>query len=193
MPRSPRLGPSSQVILGILAATGPQTPYAIKQIVGRTVGHYWPFPHAQIYAETTRLTTLGLVTEEREPGGLHRKRYAITPEGRAAFQAWLAAPTPDPAQFRDLGLLKLAFGSVAPASAVRALRDDQIAAHESNLSAYETYALMPMDPFLRATLDLGLHYERAALAFWRDLDPDSLATSDSLRSQSGRPSSRVAR
>ena len=177
MAASPRLSPSSQVILGILAATGPQTPYAIKQIVARTVGNYWPFPHAQIYAETTRLGTLGLVTEEQEPTGLRRKRYAITADGRAALEDWLTAKTPDPAQFRDLGLLKLAFASLAPASAVRALRDDQMAAHEARLAIFERYALIPMDPFLRATLELGLHYERAALAFWQDLDFGSLAIS----------------
>jgi DNA-binding PadR family transcriptional regulator len=165
-----RLGPSSHVILGILAAAGPQTPYSLKQIIGRTIGYYWPFPHAQIYSETARLAELGLAVEEQEPSGLRRKRYAITAEGQAALESWLAAPTPDPAQFRDLGLLKLAFGSLSSPEARQALRTDQIAAHVERLAAYERYASMPLDPFLRATLDLGLRYERAALEFWRSLD-----------------------
>jgi DNA-binding PadR family transcriptional regulator len=165
-----RLGPSSHVILGILAAAGPQTPYSLKQVIGRTIGYYWPFPHAQIYAETARLAELGLAAQEQEPTGLRRKRYAITAEGRAAVESWLAAPTPDPAQFRDLGLLKLAFGSLASSKARQALRADQIAAHEERLGAYERYAAMPLDSYLRATLELGLRYERAALDFWRSLD-----------------------
>jgi DNA-binding PadR family transcriptional regulator len=165
-----RLGPSSYVILGILAAAGPQTPYSLKQAVGRTIGYYWPFPHAQIYAETARLAGLGLAVEDREAGGLRRRTYAITAVGREALAAWLAAPTPDPAQFRDLGLLKLAFGSLASPEARRTLRDGQVAAHEERLATYERYATLPLDRYLRGTLELGLRYERAALGFWRTLD-----------------------
>jgi len=164
---APRLGPSSQVILGILASAGPQTPYAIKQIVARTVGAYWPFPHAQIYAETARLAELGLASATQEERSLHRKLYAITPAGRSALDAWLAAPTPEPAQFRDLGLLKLAFGSLASPEARRALNADQAAAHEERRQTYERYATLPLDPYLRATLELGLRYERAAVEFWQ--------------------------
>ncbi|HEY6056705.1 MAG TPA: helix-turn-helix transcriptional regulator [Candidatus Limnocylindrales bacterium] len=160
------------LILGILAAAGPQTPYSIKQIVGRSVGHYWPFPHAQIYAETARLAAIGFAVEEQEVGGLRRKRYALTPEGRAAFDAWLAEPAAEPPQYRDLGLLKLAFGSLASAEARRALRDHQVAAHDERLRAYERFVATPMDAFLRATLELGLRYERAALEFWRALSLD---------------------
>ena len=164
---TPRLGPSSQVILGILAVAGPQTPYSIKQIAARTVGYYWPFPHAQIYAETARLARLGLAIEDQEPGGLRRKRYAITTAGRSAVEAWLAAPTPDPAQFRDLGLLKLAFGSLSSPDARRRLAQDQAAAHATRLALYEHFAAVaPLDEYLRATLELGLRYERAALEFW---------------------------
>lgn len=166
---TPRLGPSSQVILGILGATGPQTPYSIKQLAARTVGYYWPFPHAQIYAETARLARLGLAVEDQEAGGLRRKRYAITDAGRAAVEAWLAAPTPEPAQFRDLGLLKLAFGSLTSADVRQALARDQAAAHAARLALYEQFATVPLDEYLRATLELGLRYERAALEFWTSL------------------------
>ena len=172
---TPRLGPSSEVILGILAAAGPQTPYAIRRIVERTVGYYWPFPKAQIYAETARLATLGLALEEREATGLRRKRYEITPAGRAALEAWLGSPTQEQAQFRDLGLLKLAFGSVASADARRSLRAEQEAAHAARLRAYAEYAALPMDPYLRDTLELGLRYEAAALDFWRTLEVDRAA------------------
>lgn len=173
------MGPSSAVILGVLAAAGAQTPYSIKQIVARTIGYYWPFPHAQIYAETARLAALGFAVEEQEAGGLRRKRYAITPDGRAALEAWLGAPTPEPAQFRDLGLLKLAFGSLATPEARRALRADQVRAHEERLRAYERYQAAPLDRYLRATLELGLRYERSALEFWQTLDLAGQAERDS--------------
>ena len=170
----PRLGPSSHVILGILAGAGPQTPYRMQQIVGRTVGFYWPFPHAQLYKETGRLAALGMVSETAEPAGRRRKLYSITEQGRAALQVWLAAPTREPAQFRDLGLLKLAFASVASPMARQLLREDQLAAHTGRLRTYQGYAAIPMDRYLRATLELGLRYEAAAVDFWRSIAEEDL-------------------
>jgi hypothetical protein len=80
---------------------------------------------------------------------------------------------PEPAQFRDLGLLKLAFGSLAGPEAVAALARDQAAAHAERLGAYEAYAGYPMDPHVRMTLELGLRYEQAALDFWREVIPSA--------------------
>ncbi len=168
-----RLGPSDHVILGILAAAGPMTTYGLKRAIASSVGYFWPFPHAQLYAETARLARLGLLSESQEPGGRRRRVYAVTPDGRAAVERWLAAPTPDPAQFRDLGLLKLAFGSLAGPEAIAALARDQAGAHAERLLIYEAYADTPMDPHVRATLELGLRYERAALDFWRGLIPSA--------------------
>ena len=182
-----RLGPSSYVILGVLAAAGPQTPYSLKQLIARAVGYYWPFPHAQVYAETARLASLGLALEQQEPEGLRRKRYSITFEGLDAVQAWLAAPTPEPAQLRDLGLLKLAFGSLASREAIEALRTDQVAAHAARLALYEQFTQAPLDRFLRATLELGIRYERTALEFWATLGQDDPEASAPAPSDQRRP------
>lgn len=166
----PRLGPSDFVILGILAAAGPATPYTLKRAIASSVGYFWPFPHAQTYAETDRLAALGLTTETREDTGRRRRLYAITPAGRAALQRWLETPTPEPAQFRDLGLLKLAFASLSGPDVLVALARDQAAAHAARLRAFEGLSRVPMDPHLRSTLELGLRYERAALDFWEGLE-----------------------
>lgn len=171
MPRTEaRLGPSAYVILGILAAAGPNTTYALKAAIGTSVGNYWPFPHAQLYAETARLARLGLLSHDQEAGGRRRRLYSITPTGQAAIERWLATPTPELAQFRDLGLLKLAFGSLVDPAAIAALARDQAAAHADRLRIYEGYARIPMERHLRATLELGLRYERAALEFWEGLE-----------------------
>jgi len=177
-----RLGPSDHVILGILAAAGPMTAYGLKRAIASSVGYFWPFPHAQLYAESARLATLGLLSEAQEGGGRRRRVYSVTPEGRAAVGRWLETPTPEPAQFRDLGLLKLAFGSLAGPEAVAALARDQAAAHAERLRVYEAYAGMPMDPHVRATLELGLRYERAALDFWREAIPGADGRSPVARS-----------
>jgi DNA-binding PadR family transcriptional regulator len=157
------------VILGILAAAGPATPYGLKRAVASSIGYFWPFPHAQLYAEAARLAMLGLATETREETGRRRRVYAITAAGREAVEDWLRTPTPEAPQFRDLGLLKLAFAGLTDARTVAVIADDQTTAHTERLRAYEGYAAIPMDPHLRATLELGLRYERAALAFWQDL------------------------
>ena len=49
-----RLGPTSYLVLGMVAVRGPSTPYELKRAVARSVGYFWPFPHAQFYAEPAR-------------------------------------------------------------------------------------------------------------------------------------------
>ena len=165
----PALGPSSFVILGLLAAAGPMTAYDLKGAIARSVGYLWPFPHAQVYKETARLASLGLLADEQEPGGRRRRRFAVTAPGRAAVEGWLASPTEEPAQLRDPGLLKLAFAGLATGDDVRRLCDDQLLHHRARLAVYGTSAAVRMDPFLRATLEIGLRHERVMVEEWERL------------------------
>jgi len=165
----PTLGPSSFVILGIVAAAGPMTAYDLKGAIGRSVGFLWPFPHAQVYKETARLASQGLLAEEQEAGGRRRRRYAVTPAGRAALGAWLASPTHQPAQLRDPGLVKLAFASLASPGDLARLCEDQVREHRARLALYVGFADVPMDRFLRATLEFGLRHEELMAAGWERL------------------------
>jgi PadR family transcriptional regulator AphA len=130
----PDLTPVSYVVLGLVARDGPSTPYALKIAVGRGVAHFWQFPHSQIYAETERLASLGLLAEEREHTGRRRRSYRITPAGRAALGAWLAEPTDEPPQFRSLGLLKLFFSQHAEPEHVVELARAQLVLHRQFLA-----------------------------------------------------------
>jgi PadR family transcriptional regulator, regulatory protein AphA len=58
-----RLGPVSYLVLGIIAMRGPTTPYDLKRFVQLSIGHFWPFPHTQLYAEPARLAEAGLLEE----------------------------------------------------------------------------------------------------------------------------------
>ncbi len=165
----PTLGPSSFVILGITAAAGPMTAYDLKSAIGRSVGFLWPFPHAQVYKEAARLASLGLLEEDQEEGGRRRRRYAVTPAGRAAVEAWLASPPDEPAQLRDPGLLRLAFASLAAPGDLERLCDDQAREHRARLAVYAGFAAVPMDSFLRATLEFGLRHEEVMAAEWERL------------------------
>src|SRR6185503_10516140 len=49
-----QLSPTSYLVLGLLAREGPSTPYDLKRHVAATLGHFWSFPHALLYAEPPR-------------------------------------------------------------------------------------------------------------------------------------------
>src|ERR1700748_958533 len=104
-----RLTPTSYIVLGLLDAAGEATPYDLKQAVGMSLGNFWSLPHAQLYAEPERLQAAGLLRERRERGGGRRRHYKLTPSGRRALRAWLAEPTEELTELRDLSMLKIFF------------------------------------------------------------------------------------
>jgi PadR family transcriptional regulator, regulatory protein AphA len=170
---SVRLSPTSYVVLGGIALRGPTTSYDLKRFVELSLGHFWAFPHSQLYAEPERLARAGLLEEEREDGGRRRRTYAITAEGREALDAWLRSPVTAQVELRDLGLLKLFFSELADDDAIRALAREQVAAHRAMFARYEwisrRYADRPQYARRLLTLQAGFAMERAMLGFWEDL------------------------
>lgn len=166
------LGPSSFIVLGLLAQRGPATSYELKRWVDDSVGYFWSFPRSQLYAEPQRLAGLGLLTETQEEGGRRRRTYAVAPAGRAALTGWLGTPAGEP-ELRDPGLLKLFFISEGPPGNQRALAAEQIALHRARLNEYERleagWCDSPGEDLARQPLGMGLLYERASLAFWSAL------------------------
>ncbi len=67
-----RAGPVSYLVLGIVAVRGPSTSYDLKRFVQLSIGHFWPFPHTQLYAEPARLAEAGLLEETQEESGRRR-------------------------------------------------------------------------------------------------------------------------
>src|SRR5690348_14332730 len=109
---SGRLSTTSYVVLGTIGLRGPSTPYDLKRAVGHSVGYFWSFPHAQLYSEPERLERMGLLEVETEQTGRRRKVYSITDEGRDAVRAWLAAPTHEHFEMRDIAEMKLFFNEL---------------------------------------------------------------------------------
>ena len=178
---------TSHLILGLIALLGPSTPYQWKRAVRQTIGHFWSFPHSQLYAEPTRLAAAGLLKEEREQRGRRRRTFAITEEGRRALGAWLSQPTAQPTEVRDLGLLKLFFAGLARSQDVTALAQEQERAHRQHLAQYRAIASgVDFDstmPHSLATLRMGLLFEQAAVQFWTSIaaSPPSAPTSGSTK------------
>jgi DNA-binding PadR family transcriptional regulator len=168
-----RLSPTSYVVLGTIALRGPSTSYDLKRAVGRSIGYFWHFPHAQLYSEPVRLAELGLLDAETETEGRRRRTFRLTEGGRKELRAWLAEPTPEHFQMRDIAELKLFFNEVGEPGDVARLAHEQVAVHRERIAVYEDmqHRYDEVDAVARRmiTLRLGLEMEHAALRFWSSL------------------------
>jgi PadR family transcriptional regulator AphA len=170
---SVRLGPVSYLVLGIIAVRGPSTPYDLKRFVQLSIGHFWPFPHTQIYAEPARLAELGLLDETREDTGRRRRHYAITDAGSARLAEWLAEPVAGPTEIRDLALLKLFFSELTDAGTTAELAAEQAAAHRAKLAIYDAllarFADRPDLANRLLSLGLGMRLARTSAEYWDEV------------------------
>jgi PadR family transcriptional regulator AphA len=168
-----RLSTTSYVVLGMIGLRGPSTPYDLKRGIGHSVGYFWPFPHAQLYAEPERLEQMGLLVLQSEETGRRRKVYSLTDAGRRALREWLASPTNEHFQMRDIAELKLFFSELGHPGNVARLASEQVRQHEERIAVYEQmqdrFGDMPAVAKRMVTLRLGLEMEHAALRFWRAL------------------------
>jgi PadR family transcriptional regulator, regulatory protein AphA len=178
-----QLTPTSYIVLGLLAQAGQATPYELKQIVDASVGHFWSLPRSQLYAEPTRLTHAGYLTEDQEPNGRRRKRYTLTKRGYEALQHWKATPTDHHTELRDLAFLKLLFGADPSAMA-----DAQLTTLRPLLEAYETTHATytkadPSGP--RHTVEAGIDHIKTSILIWeriaRETHPSTASTPDRSR------------
>ena len=175
-----RLGPVSYLVLGITALRGPSTPYDLKRFVQLSIGHFWPFPHTQLYAEPERLAEAGLLEETREEGGRRRRHYTITDAGRERLGEWLEEPVTSPTEIRDLGVLKLFFSELTGTDEIVALAHEQAAAHRAKLAIYdglmERFADRPELATRLLSVELGTRLALAAASFWDDVQSAASAS-----------------
>ena len=172
MSEAAKLATTSYVVLGLVAARQPITSYEMKRNVARSIGYFWPFPHSQLYAEPARLVRLGLLEEDVEKTGRRRRLFRITEAGQQALSRWLAEPASEPTEIRDLGMLKLFFGSQGRREDLLALASEQHAAHQRRCDEYRTLHDSVRHVAGRwelATLEIGTRYEQMATEFWADV------------------------
>ncbi len=124
---------------------------------------------------------MGLLAVQPEDSGRRRKTYSLTEVGRNALREWLAAPTNEHFQMRDIAELKLFFNELGDPGNVARLAREQVSQHQQRIAVYEeTQARSGEVPAVArrmVTLRLGLEMEHAALRFWRSL-ADSTDGSD---------------
>jgi DNA-binding PadR family transcriptional regulator len=187
---SPRLSNTSYVVLGLVEACQPATPYELKRFAEISVFNFWSVPHTQVYGECARLASEGLLDEEREQAGRRRRIYRLTAAGGEALDRWRAESSFEPLEFRDPGLIKIFFGA-DPA----AIAPDQLEGHERHLRFLEElHAEKPdMPAGMRLALEVGIAHEREFVRFWRRLADDRGARASArgrLRLPSGQAESR---
>jgi DNA-binding PadR family transcriptional regulator len=168
---------TSYAMLGLLAQ-GPKSGYEIKQIVAKTISHFWKESYGHIYPTLNHLMSAGLVVRaatEREHTS-ERARYVITTTGREELASWLALPV-EPEGTRNELALKLYFGHLAPISISRAHLEAHRDYHSNLLGRY-----LLEQPELEAraatgntaavydliTLSLGTHISEARIAWCDD-------------------------
>jgi DNA-binding PadR family transcriptional regulator len=154
----------------MIAMRGPSTSYDLKRAIGRSVGYFWSFPHAQLYSEPKRLQEAGLLELHEEDTGRRRKTYSITASGDAVLRRWLSEPVNEHFELRDVAEIKLFFNELAPSEDIARLAGGQVAQHERRIAEYERmrerYGEIPEVAGRMITLELGLAMEHAALDFW---------------------------
>jgi DNA-binding PadR family transcriptional regulator len=89
MPRGPI--PLSYVMLAAIGEHGASTPELVDMF---SRGHmFWSSSPSQLYAEPKRLSELGWIRSEKQPGKTRsRTVHRLTAKGRAALRRWLRAP-----------------------------------------------------------------------------------------------------
>lgn len=171
MSDAPQLTPTSYVVLGCIASCGgAATPYELKTMIGESIADFWSFPHSQLYTEPERLTGLGLLSEDREEGGRRRRRFTITDAGREVLESWLVEPTAELPEIRDVALLKVFFADQGDLSSLVELARVQRAAHAERVAHYEELESGLGGTAVGAAVRLGLAWERAAVAYWAELE-----------------------
>ena len=169
-----KLTPTSYVVLGMVAMRGTTTSYDLKRALSHSVGYFWPFPHAQLYSEPKRLVELDLLSVSTETDGRRRQTYTITDSGMKELRAWLAEPTNEQMQVRDVAEMKLFFGEFAQPEDMLALARAQIAQHRERIDTYEGMQNRFGDRADVADrmvpLRLGLEMEYTVLKFWEEFE-----------------------
>ncbi len=179
MPTRP-LNATSASLLGFLHER-PMTGWDVLQVAQERIGNFWTLTQSQVYRELAAMADAGLV-EVGPPGPRDRKPYRITPAGQAAFADWVDRE-PGLEQIRFPLLLTIMFAEHLPAGRLAEMIGTHRAVHAERLAGYQDVhtqldgvireQLPDADRFRLATLEFGLRYEAAVLA-WFELLPDLL-------------------
>lgn len=168
------LNATAASLLGFLHER-PLTGWDLVAVAQERIGEFWSLTQSQVYRELATMADAGLIAAG-ERGPRDRRPYTITAAGRDAFAAW-AALEPGEATIRIPLLLTIALGQHIPAERLHAAVRHHRARHAARLADYEAQRAgadewCADNPYGLATLEFGLAYERATLAWFDALPPE---------------------
>ena len=169
-------GTTPNALLGVLSL-GPMSGYDIRQLIPRSIGHFWSESYGQIYPGLKRLAAAGLVEKKisRQKGKPDRHLYSLTAAGREQLQDWLKLPVEYEVPRSEL-LLKLFFGVHVPHSVSREHVTACMQVHQEALKVYGATAKAlqrdeagdPQLPYWLMTLNFGRHRSAAIVKWCRE-------------------------
>jgi DNA-binding PadR family transcriptional regulator len=170
-PVATNLNSTAAALLGLLHE-GPMTGGELVAAAKERFGAFWSVTRSQVYRELPGLASTGYV----RPGKLGPRAaqpYGITAAGKRAFRTWLAEPAGSD-HARNPLILRLGFGAHHAPGQLRQLVEEARVQHQNALVNHRARAAelkkANTDPFLVATAEFGVAYERALLR-WLDSVP----------------------
>lgn len=158
------LNSTAAALLGLLH-DGPKTGGELVAAADERFGSFWTLTRSQVYRELPALADAGYV-KMGKLGPRSSQPYSISAAGKKAFASWLSQP-PGTDHSRNPVLLRLGFGTQHTKPQLRRLLTSAQEEHEQAL-AENRKRLSELrkdgaDPFLVATAEFGVAYERALI------------------------------
>lgn len=163
-------------LLGLLDAYGGEmTGGELVRVAQQHIGQFWSLTRSQVYRELAALEKEGLV-RPGATGQRDARPVRVTDAGRAAYREWLTEHLPSDT-IRIPVLLAVAFGSALDTAALTEVLARSHADHRARLEEYrqlDAHLAQAEDPepWTRATLSFGIHYEEAVLKWFTTLPPE---------------------
>lgn len=170
------------ILLGFLNYQ-PMTGYELKQTIDESTAHFWHAYHSQIYTTLRQMEADSLVTSRlvQEEGRPDQRIYTIALAGQQALQSWLDQTMTEVSPIKEELLVRLFFSARRDPQQVLTELRLQRELHQEKLAAYQAIVEQTMteaaqkhpdlerdQAFWRLTLDLGMRYEEAYIAWLKD-------------------------
>lgn len=159
-----KLNSTAAALLGLLHDR-PMTGGELVAAAADRFATFWTVTRSQVYRELPGLADAGYVRLGKI-GPRAAQPYSITPAGKRAFASWLSEPAGSDYS-RNPVLLRLGFGAQHSAEQLERLLADARTEHEaalaSNRDRLAALRRSDADPYLVATAEFGVAYERALL------------------------------
>jgi DNA-binding PadR family transcriptional regulator len=151
----------------------PKHGYELYQEFSRELGRVWRVGQSQLYAQLKLLAESGLVSVriEEQPNRPARKVYALTPQGRAAFEEWVHQPTPYLRRIRVEFLARMYFFQRLSLAGLDRLVAQQKAVCRDQIERFDRLMAGTEEPFAHLVLEFR-RGQLEAVVRWLDRCPE---------------------